>query len=215
MKGIIFDMDGVLVDSMKYHVFSWKKAFDEFQIKTSTDELFLYEGMSFNETIARISKENGVYLNKELQKKIYEKKQESLKNCFNLNFYGEIFEILDYLKNHGFKLAVVTGANKIFANDIISKNFQGYFDVVVTGDDVVCGKPNPEPYEVATKKLKLDEDEILVVENAPFGIESAKKAGLCVVALKTTLPEKHLMGADVILENHKDLLDYFKGIVLN
>jgi len=71
---------------------------------------------------------------------------------------------------------------------------------MVTGDMISHGKPHPEPYLKACRLLKVHPSECLVVENAPFGIESAKRAGLYTVALTTSLPAGYLSGADHIVD---------------
>ena len=213
IKAIIFDMDGVLVDSMSYHIYSWKKSFENFNLKSSEKELALFEGMSFEETIDRIAKENNVIINTKDKEKIHAEKRRILNEAFELKIYEEIIEILKFLKEKGLRLGLVTGSNKNFTAKIINNNFKGIFEVVITGEDTKFGKPNPEPYLKAKEKLNLKETEVLVVENAPLGIASAKSAGLEVIAIETTLEKKHLKQADKVLKNHLELLKYFKKII--
>ena len=114
------------------------------------------------------------------------------------------------MKNNGLKLAVVTGANKEFATKIVSNYFESYFDVLINGEDVKNSKPSPEPYLKALELLKLSSQEVLVIENAPLGIKSAKNANLEVLALQTTLEKSKLKEADLIFKNHEDLFQYVK-----
>ncbi|MCA9399741.1 MAG: HAD family phosphatase, partial [Candidatus Omnitrophica bacterium] len=79
------------------------------------------------------------------------------------------------------------------------------FSVVVTGNDVRFGKPHPEPYLKSLEQLKIDPFDGIVIENAPFGIASAKEAGLRCLALETSLPRKHLKAADFIFSSIKEL----------
>ncbi|MFT4311192.1 MAG: HAD family hydrolase [Candidatus Woesearchaeota archaeon] len=213
IKAIIFDMDGVLVDSMKYHIYSWKKSFENEGLKSDETELSLFEGMSFKETIKRISKHNNKEISVEVQRKIHEDKRKILSEVFKLEIYEEIVEILKFLEEKGLRLGVVTGSNREFATKIIEDNFKEMFEVVVTGDDTKLGKPHPEPYNKAKEKLGLKSDEILVVENAPLGITSAKAAGLKVIAIETTLEKKHLKEANKVLKDHTELLRYFKDLI--
>jgi beta-phosphoglucomutase len=83
----------------------------------------------------------------------------------------------------------------------------GLFDVLVTGDQVIDGKPDPEPYQIAAERLNLDPGECLAVENAPLGIRSAKAAGMACVALATTLPPPRLAaaGADLVFDDPQAL----------
>jgi len=213
VKAIIFDMDGVLINSMKYHIISWKNAFKLHELEPSNETLSLYEGMSFNETIKRISKEEGRNFSDSQRDEIYLEKKKILKKIFKLEVYEGVNEFLLFLKNKGIKLGVVTGANKEFADDIYEKNFKNIFDVEITGGDVIHGKPNSEPYKKALQLLNCEAKDVIVIENAPLGIKSAKDVGLIVYALETTLDKKHLKGADKIFENHKQLFDNIRRIL--
>ena len=84
------------------------------------------------------------------------------------------------------------------------------FNAIVSVDDVINGKPHPEPYLKAIDILKCDPKYALVIENAPLGIESAKKAGLDCFAIETTLPGSYLKNADRIFKSHRLLFEYFK-----
>jgi beta-phosphoglucomutase len=77
--------------------------------------------------------------------------------------------------------------------------------VVVTGNDVAHGKPDPEPYRLALNKLEITPGDAVVIENAPLGIESAKAAGIRCIAVATSLPESYLKKADVIFPSMKAL----------
>ena len=88
---------------------------------------------------------------------------------------------------------------------ILPKYLRDLFSVIVTGDDVKRGKPHPEPYLKALKKLKLKAKDVVVIENAPFGIDSARRARLMCLALSTSLPKTYLKDADFIFPSFKAL----------
>lgn len=77
--------------------------------------------------------------------------------------------------------------------------------VIVTGNDVKHGKPHPEPYLRSLQRLKIKPKDAVVIENAPFGILSAKQAGMACLALETSLPRKYLTGADAVFGSIRDL----------
>ena len=96
---------------------------------------------------------------------------------------------------------------------ILPKEIYDLFTVVVTGNDVINGKPSPEPYLLALEKLALEPADAIVVENAPFGIASAKAADLRCLALATSLPPKYLHQADEVFLSVKDLRDNINFIL--
>ena len=77
--------------------------------------------------------------------------------------------------------------------------------MIVAGNEVKQGKPHPEPYLKSLQKLKIKASEAVVIENAPFGIRSAKQAGLKCLALETSLPKQYLREADMIFSSIKEL----------
>lgn len=213
MKAVIFDMDGVLIDSMKYHVPAWNTAFKKFNVKIPVEQFKLFEGADFQRTILHFKKNYNITITKQDKLQIYKNKQEYMLNEFKLEVYSEIKKILKYIKLKKLKLAVVTGSSKDFVNMVVDKKFKNIFDVIVCSDDVKKSKPAPDPYLKAVELLKLSKNEMFVIENAPLGIKSAKKAGLQVFALETTLNKKHLTEANKIFKNHKELFEYVKKII--
>jgi len=208
LKAIIFDMDGVLINSMQYHVQSWKEAFAKVNIYPSNQELLLLEGVPYKQTIDIISQKVGIVLSDRQKEDIHEAKKTIMQSIFTTNVDTSIKEFLMYAKQKSISLAVVTGSHKQFAYTVIEKYFKECFNVVITGEDVEHGKPSPEPYLKAIEKLALEPQKTLVIENAPLGIESAKKAGLTVYAVETTLNRKYLKEADRVFKDHKKIFSF-------
>ncbi|MFH1589648.1 MAG: HAD family phosphatase, partial [archaeon] len=128
IKAIIFDMDGVLISSMQYHVASWKQAFEKFNIPTEEKDLFyLLEGLSYKETINFLAKKNNIDISEEDKLEIYKVKKEVLEHKFQINIYDGVMEILNYLKEKGLALAVVSGAHGEFVRNITSTFFKDFF----------------------------------------------------------------------------------------
>jgi len=103
------------------------------------------------------------------------------------------------------RLALVTGTSRHELYQILPTSLRDLFSVIVTGSDVKHGKPHPEPYLKSLKGLKIKASAAVVIENAPFGIRSAKQAGLKCIALETSLPKKYLSEADAIFPSIKEL----------
>jgi len=211
LKAVIFDMDGVLIDSMTHHIAGWKKFLDEEKINVTHEQLALNEGRSFDSTVDFFIKENGEKLTLEDIERIKEKKKKYTMKFLQIVAYEGVREFISELRKKEIKTAVVTGSGRDFTEKVVQNHFKELFDFVVTSDDVNRGKPYPDPYLKAVELLRFKKEECLVIENAPIGIESAKEAGLKVYALETTLDKKHLMQADKVFKNHEDMIKYVLG----
>lgn len=208
LKAVIFDMDGVLIDSMTHHIAGWKKFLDEEKVNVTHEQLALNEGRSFKDTVDFFVKENGDKLTPKDIERISDKKKKHTMEFLKIVPYNGVREFVEHLLKKGIKTAIVTGSRREFAEKVVKNHFEGLFDFIISSDDVNRSKPYPDPYLKAVEFLKFKKEECLVIENAPLGIESAKEAGLKVYALQTTLDKKHLMQADKIFKNHEDMIKY-------
>ena len=202
-KGVLFDFDGVVIDSMHQHYDAWSKAFAEKNITFTKESFFQLEGQGLS-TIARMLGEPYGLKEKELLD-IIEAKARHYYSFEKIQFYDSFFELIDFLKNKHIPMAVVTGGNRDRVSNVIENYFKDYFSAIVTIDDVKNGKPYPEPFTKGAEKLLLNPADCIVIENAPLGIKAGKAAGCFVMAVKTTLTEKYLNQANLILENFQDV----------
>lgn len=206
MRAIFFDLDGVLVDTSYYHYLAWKKVFDELGGVVSEETVFLQEGRNSREILPILIEESGVSLPAEEFDDFIERKRVYYQQIVNIKFYDGVTDVLRRLKSENFRLGVVTASARKTMERSLSEDQRSMFDLIQTGDDVVKSKPSPEPYDLARKKLGLERKDCLVVENAPLGITSAKRAGMKCVAVQTTLRKEFLKDADYIISNIKELL---------
>ena len=128
-------------------------------------------------------------------------------------------ELLKKIKAQNLEIFVVTGSGQPSLIDSLEENFPKIFQKqkMVTAFDVKHGKPNPEPYLMALKKSGLKPWEIMVVENAPLGIESAKAAGLFTIGVNTGPLNSNVLseyGADIIFDGMKDLYNHWENILI-
>jgi len=206
-ENILFDMDGVLINSMKYHIEAWKKAFDKYNISTTEKRITELAGMTSKETIEIITAEDNILCNDKLILDIKTQKGIELDKIFKVELYSGVLNYLKKLKKKGFVLALVSGARNYEVEMTIKKYFMGLFDVVITGDDVKFGKPNPEPYQRVIDKLNLVKSKSVIIEDALSGIQSANSAGIDVFVLTTTFSANELAGATKIFNSHKELFE--------
>jgi beta-phosphoglucomutase len=201
-RAVLFDMDGVITDTMPLHLEAWMLAFDPFGITVDKMDVYLREGMTSGVMAGEIAAAHGKKLTDNDLKKIVENKTKIFNGLVvdRASAFDGVKETLRVLRNNGIKLALVTGSKRGSVESVLSKvGLLTAFDVIVGAEDTTVGKPDPEPYLQAMKKLKVPALDCVVVENAPMGIKAAKaaKAGF-VIALTTTLDASYLQEADEI-----------------
>lgn len=205
-RAVIFDMDGVIVDSMPYHFIAWYEALHPYGVRVSCFDVFSKEGERWENSLKDFLNKAGISPNPKILKEIFLKRQRIFRKYFKRFIFKGAPEFLKCLKKKGYSLGLVTGTPMRELSSIMPSGIRGLFDAIVSGDSVKKGKPHPEPYLEASRILGLRPEDCLVVENAPFGIESAKKAGMFCVAITTGLPGEYLRQADITVERLEDII---------
>jgi beta-phosphoglucomutase len=199
-KGIIFDMDGVLVDAMPFHCKAIQTAAkQEVNIDVKQRDVYLLEGMPGEDMVKELLRQKRYTGNIEkisndddnsdkidfVAHRIHERKKKIFEQ---VNASAPINGAKELISNIRCKKALVSGAAKQEVDSIISKYFgKDAFDVIVTGEDLEEGKPSPDPFRTALTKMGLKESKAIVVENAPLGVKAANNAGIrCIVTLNNT-----------------------------
>ncbi len=208
-------MDGVLVDSMPYHAEAWKITLAAVGITIDKWVIYELEGANSRQVIDILFRQNGRIPTEEEIQELGRKKLEIFEQIERVKPFDGVKELLDTLKPK-YKLAVVSGSNRVTVHTIINTFFPDTFEVIIDGEMMKESKPSPEPYLLAVRKLGIARECCLVIENAPLGIRSAKNAGLRCIAIPTYLDRELLKEADLILDNHKDMAEYItKGNKVN
>ena len=202
---VIFDMDGVITDTMPYHFRVWKDIFAREGIHVTHEDIYKREGQKGIESLKELFSEKGKVFNVLRARALLKEKEEIFKVVFKRRFLVGSRSFIRSLHKRGFKLALVTGSSRHEAVKLLPEDLFKLFDVTVCGCDVRNGKPHPEPYLTALKKLNIKPRDAVVIENAPFGIRSAKAAGIRCLAIETSLPKPYLHRADGVFYSFKDL----------
>ncbi len=211
LKTVMFDMDGVLFDSMKNHALSWHSTMSHFGFTFPIEEAYMHEGRTGGGTINIVSmRERGRLATESEISEIYRYKSEMFSECPEAPKMPGSYELLKSIKSDGLLPMVVTGSGQKTLLNRLHDNFPGIFeaDLMVTAFDVKKGKPDPEPYLMGLTRGKrymtnhgmstdssnsLQPNESIVVENAPLGIQSAVGAGVFTIAVNTgPLPDSVL-----------------------
>ena len=209
LKSLIFDMDGVLVDSMPYHADALITVFSEININLSRQDIYNIEGSNYKGLINLAFDKNGRTPRPHDFEELSRKKELIFKKINNLKPFEGMVECLNRLKEQ-YSLGVVSGSDRKIIDWAVDKFFPGVFDVIVAGEDVDEGKPSPDPYLKAVKMLNIKQNECIVIENAAFGVESAKNAELYCVAVPTYVEPQMLKKADLVFKDHIALRKYLE-----
>ena len=221
----MFDMDGVLFDSMKNHAKSWHETMAHFGLDLPYEEAFLHEGRTGAGTINIVSKRQRGHEATEAEiQQIYAYKSQLFNTLPKAERMPFAYEVLQQVKASGVTPMVVTGSGQRTLLDRLQKNFPGIFqqELMVTAFDVKYGKPNPEPYLIGLQKAGVRANQSFVVENAPLGVQAAVAAGVFTIAVNTgPLPDAALLDAganllfpsmEALNENWKTLHSVFQSI---
>jgi len=197
-RAVIFDMDGVITNTMPDHFRAWKIVLREIGVNVMYYDVYSREGQRGKNSVKEITAAHGIRLSPRQLQAIQARKEELFKKIVKIRFVLGARNFIRGLDRQGLTLALVTGTARHEMLKILPENLRRHFKIIITGSDVKIGKPHPEPYLLALKKLKLKPEDAVVVENAPFGIASAKAAGIRCLAIETSLPRRYLKKADYI-----------------
>jgi beta-phosphoglucomutase len=208
VKAVIFDMDGVITNTMPYHYEAWRMALAEAGVKVNCYDIYLREGQDGITSVREILAKYRVPFTVRSARQLLARKETLFKGMVRVRFIKGSRPFLRRLLRTGVQLALVTGTSRHEMERILPRPLRELFSVTVTGDEVARGKPFPDPFRKALRGLRLTPGEAVVIENAPFGIESAVSAGLFCIALTTSLPRAHLRRAHAIVRDFGELQKY-------
>ena len=206
---IIFDMDGVLVDSEPIHERAEMETCREFGMDVSKSEWDGFRGKKLEDIFSYASKKYGTG-NEPIEEMIKRKIEKYLSLALaEMELVPGAYEFLQELKENGkYKYALTTSGRKFQQDQILAKvGLADFFEKMITADDVKNGKPHPEPYVVTVEKLGVQPFECLVIEDSDNGIKSAKAAGCWACGVTTTFSKEKLesSGADVVVSSFTEL----------
>lgn len=215
VAGIIFDIDGTIIDSMSYHNRSWpvmleRHGFGDRQVELVRNSA----GRTGVELMREIF---GADLNEERAHALVDEKEEIYREMFRPHF-REVHGFADFARaarTHGLKLGLGTaGDAKNIAFALDNLRMHGFFDAAVGAPDVARGKPEPDIFLEAARRMGVAPAECIVFEDAPLGIEAARRAGMLAVAMTTSEPAHIFAAHDHVIHIAVDYRDLTPGIIL-
>lgn len=205
IQGVIFDMDGVIIDNHKYHYEAWLEFCQKYGIKLTPEvyrdqfngktnkDLFpmLFGALSEEKIKAYTDEKEAIY------KELYAPNRAPLKG---------LVTFLEDLKQLGIKTAIGTSAPPTNVEFILDHlDLRKYFSVIVDGPQVKKGKPDPEVYQLCVRRLGLRPEECIVFEDALAGLEAGKRAGCKIIGVATSHTKEELQ--DVVNDIIEDFSD--------
>lgn len=185
-KGFIFDLDGVIVDTAKYHYLAWKKLANELGFEFTKEQNELFKGVSRKrclEILLEIG--NRTATQQEFDTWMVEKNVDYLKYIENMDaseILPDVPKILAYLKENNIPIALGSASKN--AQPILEKvGLLHYFDAIVDGNNVTKAKPDPEVFLLAAKHLGVNADDCIVFEDAVAGVEAANAAKMISIGI--------------------------------
>ncbi|MDH5771027.1 MAG: HAD family phosphatase [Candidatus Bathyarchaeota archaeon] len=183
-KAVIFDWDGTLADTRKAIMESFRKVLSEVDCTVSDEFIERRIGVGTRRVFEDVLRECGITVDDEALEKLVERKIEfQTELTGNVNLFEGAVELLDALHGRG-RIALATmGPRKVVEKLLSEKSIRGCFDAVVTAEDVLNPKPDPEIFLQTARKMKLRPEDCLVMEDSIFGVKAAKAAEMGCIAI--------------------------------
>lgn len=207
LSAVIFDLDGTILEDEDEYGKAFNKVLKRLGVDTRTD--FPHDkGIGVKENWDSLIKKYSIKTEETLPMLVKETQDAYLGLISEVTVRPGFDEFVENLKDSGAKVALATSntweqTDKIL--DVI--NLQGIFDVVVTGDEVLYNKPDPDIFTLASDKLGIEErNECLVIEDSSAGVEAAKRAGMKVIAISDSDEiENNILKADMVVEGFSEI----------
>lgn len=199
IKAIIFDKDGVLVNSEESKAIAWQQTLDRYDVKDGYAWYLSNLGPTsvfLSEKAIELFKLNE---NPEIISYQWQEKYSSIKD--NVQPIKQNLEVLSILSNT-YLIGVASSMDRVtIETEMLKFGYRQYIHVCVSGEDVACNKPAPDVYLKAAEMLKVKPSECIAIEDSPTGISAAKSAGMFCIGFKNPLYNLDLRQSDIIIED--------------
>ncbi|MBM4035246.1 MAG: HAD family phosphatase [Planctomycetes bacterium] len=202
-SGVVFDLDGVLVDSEGLHVEAWRRLFAERGVELTDEEYAQGVGMSDADWLAWLFARRGtagdVAWWREAKRQLFQ----ALLAADVRPFPG-VVGLVRTLRPR-FRLGVASNSWRRNIETVLDAlGIRGCFDAWVGADDVTRCKPHPDVYELAAARLALPSTACVVIEDSPLGIQAARAAGMRCIGITNSMPAERLAQADLVVSSLED-----------
>ena len=218
-SAILFDMDGVLYDSMPNHSKAWSQAMEKFGMHMSPHDVYMNEGATGHDTVVHISlRDRGYEATESEIDDIYNYKASLFRSMPEARVMPGALEVFRRAAAAGLKILIVTGSGQKNLIERVQRDFEGYItrERMVTAFEVTRGKPYPDPYLKGLSIAGVPASEAVVVENAPLGIRAGVAAGIDTIAVNTGPLEDEILQAEgpvMLMHSMQELADRFETLL--
>lgn len=185
-KGFIFDLDGVIVDTAKYHYLAWKRLANKLGFEFTKEQNELFKGVSRKRCLEILLQIGGVEASQEQFEQWMAEKNEAylhyIEGMDASEILSDVPRVLNYLKDKDMPMAVGSASKN--AKPILEKvGLFSYFETIIDGNNVTKAKPDPEVFLLAARRLQVDPQECTVFEDAVAGIQAANNAKMTSIGI--------------------------------
>ena len=199
LYGVIWDMDGVIIDSVPFHYQAWQTVFQK--RGKNLEKSITEKPFGHIDTIKSVM---GKDISEVELKEIATEKEEVFRQLITeqIRPLPGVIRLLVALRKNGFKLALASSSPRENI-DLILEGLRAssYFDIIISAEDVKHAKPDPEVFMLAAERLGVKNERCIVVEDMPAGVSAAKQVGMRCIGVATNRPKAMLNDADVVVES--------------
>lgn len=206
-RAILFDLDGVLIDSMRCHARTWQTAIKtQLNIELPEEYFLINEGRNSKDILVELIQNHEIDADENTWKNVSDYRDQLFLEAFTPRLVNGAKELVTMLYGYGYRLGVATGSTRQVVEELLSKTgIRDYFSDLVASEDVQFSKPDPQPYQMLLQHLQVRPEQSLVIENAPLGLDSALAAGLICLAVATTNAPDVLAQASLVFSNLSEI----------
>lgn len=216
LKAVIFDVDGTLLDTERIYMQAWKDAAKELGYVITDELLRKTRAINVKDATKIFEADIGNGFSYDKARAVRVRIAEEIIKRESPILKPGVTELLDWLENHGIRLSVASSTHlKGTQEHLAESRILGRFEVVVGGDMVTKGKPNPDIFLKAAELLALEPSECIVVEDSPAGIRAAVSAGMKAVLVpdQAAITQEIVDMSDVVLQSLCEMPAYVEGLM--
>lgn len=216
IKGILFDCDGVLLDSEAIYLNALVQYLASINYPTTIEEVTFVLGKPIKRIVADLRTHFNIPQALSDQQLIDGQRAifRAQFNAMQLQPMNGLVDFLNLCRQKGYRLAIVSSSDLSYIEDVVKRlKIQDYFDLLISGQMIEHGKPSPDIYLLAQQQMALPADSLLVIEDSPAGIQAGKAAGLTTIGYKGSIIDQDTSKADYQVSDYHELIKQFDSLI--